>query len=231
MATLQTGTGPNGGVWAVAFNPGGTLLATGDADGTVQLWNLATGRPVATIHATTSSVYGVHAVAFSPDGKLLATGEADGTVRAWDPATRRPVGAPLPTGDGPARRGRSGVQPRRHAAGQRRRRRHRAAVASIAIHLSLCGALRLRGTTGTARMEPVRLRRTAAEGLRLNARTPQRPPPLRQECPAHLGIRSWYQFLTIAGALAVANSVLIGGTLRLAVQDGTGALPAPAPVR
>ena len=36
---------------------------------------------------------------------------------------------------------------------------------------------------------------------------------------------------TIAGALAVADSVLIGGTLRLAVQDGTGALAAPAPVR
>jgi hypothetical protein len=39
---------------------------------------------------------------------------------------------------------------------------------------------------------------------------------------------SWYQFLTIAGALTVVNSVLIGGTLGL--QDGTGALAAPAPV-
>jgi WD40 repeat protein len=86
----------------VAFRPGGTLLATGCADGTVRLWNLATRRPVATIHATTSSVYGVHAVAFSPDGGLLATGEGDGTVRAWNPATHRPVGVPLPTGDGPA---------------------------------------------------------------------------------------------------------------------------------
>jgi len=40
---------------------------------------------------------------------------------------------------------------------------------------------------------------------------------------------SWYQFLTIAGALAVVNSVLIGGTLSLAVQavlwrSGAGAL-------
>ena len=41
---------------------------------------------------------------------------------------------------------------------------------------------------------------------------------------------SWYQFLTIAGALAVVNSVLIGGTLGLAVQAGTGALAASAPV-
>jgi hypothetical protein len=36
---------------------------------------------------------------------------------------------------------------------------------------------------------------------------------------------SWYQFLTIAGALTV-NSLLIGGTLSL--QDGTGACGAGA---
>jgi hypothetical protein len=66
------------------------------------------------------------------------------------------------------RRARGGIQPRRHAAGQRRERRRRAAVAAIAIRACLCGALRLRRTTDTARMEAVRLRRTAAENLRLN---------------------------------------------------------------
>jgi hypothetical protein len=40
----------------------------------------------------------------------------------------------------------------------------------------------------------------------------------------------WYQFLTIAGVLAVVDSVLIGGTAGLAVQAGTGALAASAPV-
>jgi hypothetical protein len=35
---------------------------------------------------------------------------------------------------------------------------------------------------------------------------------------------SWYQFLTIAGALAVVNSILIGGILGLAVEAGAGAL-------
>ena len=38
----------------------------------------------------------------------------------------------------------------------------------------------------------------------------------------------WFQFLTIAGALAVVDSVLIGGTLGLAVQAGTGTLAASA---
>jgi hypothetical protein len=42
---------------------------------------------------------------------------------------------------------------------------------------------------------------------------------------------SGHQFLTITGALAVADSVLNGGTLRLAVQDGTRAPATPAPVR
>jgi len=39
---------------------------------------------------------------------------------------------------------------------------------------------------------------------------------------------SWYQFLTIAGALAVVDSVLIGGAAGLAVQAGTGTLAASA---
>jgi hypothetical protein len=38
-----------------------------------------------------------------------------------------------------------------------------------------------------------------------------------------------YQFLTIAGTLAVVDSVLIGGTAGLAVQAGAGALTASAP--
>ena len=39
---------------------------------------------------------------------------------------------------------------------------------------------------------------------------------------------SWYQFLTIAGALAVVDSVLIGGAAGLSVQAGTGTLAASA---
>ena len=59
------------------------------------------------------------------------------------------------------------------------------------------------------------------------------PPPspdTRAAIAAQAGVSSpaWYQFLTIVGALAVVNSVVIGGVAGLAVQAGTGALAASA---
>jgi WD40 repeat protein len=80
----------------VAFSPNGKLLATGAFDGTVRLWNPATGQSVGPPLHATSTMAGVFGVAFSPDGKLLASANGySGTVQLWNPATGKPVGTPL----------------------------------------------------------------------------------------------------------------------------------------
>jgi WD40 repeat protein/serine/threonine protein kinase len=72
----------------VAFNPGGTLLASGCIEGPVRLWDLATGREVARLEGHDKESKDA---AFSPDGSLLATTGIDGTIRLWDVATHAPV--------------------------------------------------------------------------------------------------------------------------------------------
>jgi WD40 repeat protein len=50
------------------------------ADGTAQLWDVATGRAAPLLRGHTDQVWGV---AFAPDGRSLFTGSWDGTARAW----------------------------------------------------------------------------------------------------------------------------------------------------
>ena len=65
----------------MAFSPDGRLLASAGDDGTVRLWDPATGAGLATLTGHTDTV---DAVAFSPDGRRLASAGDDRTVRLWD---------------------------------------------------------------------------------------------------------------------------------------------------
>ncbi|MFB2917471.1 NB-ARC domain-containing protein [Aerosakkonema funiforme] len=68
-------------IMSVAITPDGKLLASGDVDGEIRLWQVASGQLIYTHHAHADWVF---SVAFSPDGKTLASASADQTIKLWD---------------------------------------------------------------------------------------------------------------------------------------------------
>jgi WD40 repeat protein len=78
-------SGHEGIIWAVAFSPDATRLASASHDRTVRVWNLAQpGDPPLTMSGHGGPVQGV---AFSLDGRRLASASVDHTVRIWEAAT------------------------------------------------------------------------------------------------------------------------------------------------
>src|SRR5262249_37140682 len=78
--TLAGHRGTFGGVIHVAFSPDSKHAATSSMDKTVKVWEVATGKELATLRGHTNWII---QSSFSPDGGTLATAGMDGTVRLW----------------------------------------------------------------------------------------------------------------------------------------------------
>ena len=75
-----------------AISTDGRLLAIGDLDGGVRLWDLIDGSSRGEVLAHASAV---RSLAFSADGSTLASGGQDTLIRLWDVARLAPRGEPL----------------------------------------------------------------------------------------------------------------------------------------
>ena len=74
--------GHRGPVWCVSFDPNTKigLLASGSADKTVRVWDVAKAKEVLLLKGRGE----IHSLAFSPDGLLVAAGSARGAIQLWD---------------------------------------------------------------------------------------------------------------------------------------------------
>jgi WD40 repeat protein len=70
------------------FNPSGTQLASADVGGNIAVWDVATGKNLATWKAHTDSV---PALAYSPDGQTMASGGYDKAVKLWDAKSHKNI--------------------------------------------------------------------------------------------------------------------------------------------
>jgi WD40 repeat protein len=84
-----------GFVYSVAFSRDGHVMASGNSDGTIRLWNVADpahprplGQPLPSppVQSSAGGTAVVQSVTFSPDGRTLASGDNIGNIQLWDVA-------------------------------------------------------------------------------------------------------------------------------------------------
>jgi WD40 repeat protein len=73
---------PPGNIATVGFSADGTSILAGTEEGTVQMWDATTGKPIGTL--PTGAKDSQTRVAFSRDGARIASGDENGRLRLWD---------------------------------------------------------------------------------------------------------------------------------------------------
>ena len=73
-----------GGILSVAFSPDGNLLAMGDSNGEIRLYQVADCQQILTCKGHTNWVV---SLAFSPDGRTFASSSTDHIMKLWDIGT------------------------------------------------------------------------------------------------------------------------------------------------
>ena len=69
-----------------AFSSDSTTLASGNQDGSIYLWDVATTKIKGTFKGHTGAI---SSITFSPDGLTFASTSVDGSIRLWDVTTRQ----------------------------------------------------------------------------------------------------------------------------------------------
>lgn len=80
--------GHTGAVNTAEFSSNGESAVTASEDGTARIWNVRTGKSMATLQGHEANV---HTACFSPDGQLVVTASDDATARVWDVRTGKTV--------------------------------------------------------------------------------------------------------------------------------------------
>jgi WD40 repeat protein len=80
--------GHTGEITGVAFDPKGKRIASASWDGSIKIWDAATGELLGTLKGHKGRLEGV---AFSPDGERVASAGWDHTVKVWDVAAGKIV--------------------------------------------------------------------------------------------------------------------------------------------